>query len=55
MNHSVQEYIKRLSTERLKAFLEKYIAQELTEDFSYIIPYIRSELYQREQKGESPH
>ena len=40
MDHSLQAYIERLPTERLKEFLKQYYDGEFTEDFTYIIPYI---------------
>lgn len=41
MDHSLQAYIGRLSTEKLEHFVAQYHAGEPEEDYSYIIPYIK--------------
>ena len=40
MDHSLWAYLKRLPVEQLEAFLQKYYAGELTEDYSSVIAYV---------------
>lgn len=40
MEHSLQAYIERLSTEQLENFLNQYYDGKLAEDFTYVVPYI---------------
>lgn len=47
MEHSIQAYLARLSTERLEAFVQQYYAGELNEDYSCMIPYIQYVLDRR--------
>ena len=56
MEHTVWGYLKRASTEKLKGFLRQHAAGELTEDFSYIIPYVQAELHRRHGRkpGQKP-
>ena len=51
MDHSVQAYVKRLPTERLKVFIQQYDAGLLEEDFSNAIPMLRAELRRRETEN----
>ena len=52
MDHSVKEYIERLSTEKLEHFIEQYYADELPEDYSYIIPYMHYVLDRRKADSQ---
>ena len=47
MEHSVQTYIDRLTTEQLERFIEQYYTGELTEDFSNMVPYLHYVLERR--------
>lgn len=52
MDHSLQSYIERVSTERLEAFLRQYYDGELTEDFTHIIPYIEYVVDRRKSNNQ---
>ena len=47
MDLSVRAYIDRLPTEKIEKFIEQYYADELSEDYTYIIPYLQYVLDQR--------
>ncbi len=47
MEHSVQKYLERLSTEVLELFLEQY-QQDEAENYDPVLPLIQKELERRE-------
>ena len=50
MEHSLQAYIERLSTEQLEKFLNQYYDGKFTEDFTYVVPYIEYILDRRKEE-----
>ena len=50
MEHSLQAYIERLSTEQLEKFLNQYYAGKFSEDFTYVVPYIEYILGRRKEE-----
>lgn len=48
MEHSVQAYLKRVSTEKLEVFLRQYSQEK--ETYDHIIPLILAELEQRKHR-----
>ena len=53
MEHSVQAYLKRLPTEKLEKFLQDYISNQQTENFSGVIDDVVQELARRENARRS--
>ena len=52
MEHSLQTYLEKLSTERLEAFLKQCYAREFTENFSSMIPYVEYVLERRKADSQ---
>ena len=54
MEHTLRAYLQRLPVEKLQEFLRQYEAGELKEDFTYIMPYVRLELFHRQDRENKP-
>lgn len=54
MDHSVQAYLKRLSSEKLEKFLQDYQRNQHSEDFSKIIDAVVQELDRRKEAASHP-
>lgn len=52
MEFSAKAYIDRLSTEKIERFLEQYYANELDEDYTFIIPYFEYVLERRKANSQ---
>lgn len=47
MDHSVTEYVKRLPTEKLELFLRQCMQEPQSEDYAYLVAYIKQVLEHR--------
>lgn len=52
MDHSLQTYLKKLSTEQLENFLKQYYAGEFSENFSDTVPYVAYILDKRKTNAD---
>ena len=52
MDHSVQGYLKRRSTEELAFALQYYYSQNDPENYEQVIAFIKKELSEREYEAE---
>ena len=50
MDHSVQSYLEKMSTEELKCFLIQCIERRFGNSYDYIIPYVLHLLDQRMER-----
>ena len=53
MEHSLKAYIHRLPSERLEWFLEQFYTDNLSEDYTYIVPYVEHILYCRRRDAQN--
>jgi len=47
MDHSIEGYLKRQPTQKLREFLKKCYEGEASEDFSNVIPLVEEEIKRR--------